>query len=326
MTFDPLAERAIATLTLEIAALESLRTRLSLNPQPFLAAVRTILSATGRVIVTGVGKSGHIGRKIAATLASTGTPAYFVHAAEAAHGDLGMITPADVVIALSYSGQSDELLTILPAIKRYGAHLIAITGNVESPLARAAEIHLDIAVAQEACPHNLAPTASTTAMVALGDALAMALLEARGFGPEDFARMHPAGALGRKLLLRVSDVMRPRPQSPTAIATTPILQVILTMTRGGMGMVILIDAEDRPIGIFTDGDLRRLIERGEPWQHLTLGQIAHAPPKTIAAHQLAAEAARLMETHRINQLIVVDEEGRLAGALHTHDLMHAKVI
>lgn len=317
--------RGEKTLTIEIAGLEAIRARLR-SDDSFVRAVRTILAARGRVIVTGVGKSGHIGRKIAATLASTGTPAYFVHATEAAHGDLGMITPKDVVVAISYSGQSEELLTILPAIKRFGAHLIAVTGRRESPLAQAAEIVLDVSVPQEACPHNIAPTASTTATLALGDALAMALLEARGFGPDDFARTHPAGALGRRLLLRLADVMRPRERCPVATAETPFTEALVTMTRGGMGMVIVVDRDERPMGIFTDGDLRRLLERGTDWQHARIGEVAHKQPKTLPAQVLAAEAARYMETHRINQIIATDDAGRVAGAAHMHDLMLAKVI
>ncbi len=318
-------DRADTTLAIEIAALTALRERLA-ESAAFIAAVQTMLTASGRVIVTGIGKSGHIGRKIAATLASTGTPAYFVHAAEAAHGDLGMITANDVVLAISYSGQSDELLTILPAIKRFGAHLIALTGNPASPLAQAAEVVLDISVPQEACPHNIAPTASTTATLALGDALAMALLEARGFGPDDFALTHPAGTLGRRLLLRIADVMRPRARCPVAYGETPLTEALLTMTRGGMGMVALIDAGDRPLGIFTDGDLRRLLERGFDWQNRSFGEVAHHHPKTMRADQLASEAALMMERQRINHILVVDDTGRLVGALNTHDLMAAKVI
>jgi len=327
LSLDPerLVARAETTFAIEIAGIEALKKRLRQNDS-FVRAVAIILAARGRVIVTGVGKSGHIGRKIAATLASTGTPAYFLHAAEAAHGDLGMITSEDVVIAISYSGQSDELLTILPAIKRFGAHLIALTARATSPLAQAAEVHLDVSVPQEACPHNIAPTASTTATLAMGDALAMALLEARGFGPDDFARTHPAGALGRRLLLRLADVMRPRDRCPVARADTPFTEALLTMTQGGMGMVIEVDEHDRPIGIFTDGDLRRLLERGTDWRHARFGDVAHPAPKTLPATALAAEAARFMETHRINHILAVHADGTLAGAVHMHDLMHAKVI
>lgn len=321
---DPerILESARRTLHIESEAIAALAERLD---PVFADAVRLVLGARGRVIVTGVGKSGHIGRKIAATLASTGTPAYFVHAAEAAHGDLGMIAPDDVVIAISYSGASDEVLMILPAIKRQGAALIALTGRPDSPLARQSDVHLDVSVREEACPHNIAPTASTTAALAMGDALAIALLEARGFGPEDFARSHPGGALGRKLLTRVADVMRPRPDVPTSPPDVPLTEALLTMSRGGMGMVAAVDDDDRPLGIFTDGDLRRAIEQGADLRIETLAQRMNPSPKTISPEALAAEAARRMEEARISQMLVVDD-GRLVGALHMHDLMRAKVL
>ena len=321
---DPgrILESARRTLRIESEAIAALAERLGPS---FAEAVRLVHGARGRVIVTGVGKSGHIGRKIAATLASTGTPAYFVHAAEAAHGDLGMIAPDDVVIAISYSGASDEVLMILPAIKRQGAALIALTGRPDSPLARQSDVHLDVSVREEACPHNIAPTASTTAALAMGDALAIALLQARGFGPEDFARSHPGGALGRRLLTRVADVMRPRPEVPTAPPNVPLTEALLTMSRGGMGMVAVVDADDRPLGIFTDGDLRRTIEQGADLRSETLAQRMNPSPKTISPEALAAEAARRMEDARISQMLVV-EDGRLVGALHMHDLMRAKVL
>ena len=321
---DPgrILESARRTLRIESEAIAALAERLGPS---FAEAVRLVLGARGRVIVTGVGKSGHIGRKIAATLASTGTPAYFVHAAEAAHGDLGMIAPDDVIIAISYSGASDEVLMILPAIKRQGAALIALTGRPDSPLARQSDVHLDVSVREEACPHNIAPTASTTAALAMGDALAIALLQARGFGPEDFARSHPGGALGRRLLTRVADVMRPRPEVPTAPPNVPLTEALLTMSRGGMGMVAVVDADDRPLGIFTDGDLRRTIEQGADLRSETLAQRMNPSPKTISPEALAAEAARRMEDARISQMLVV-EDGRLVGALHMHDLMRAKVL
>ena len=321
---DPgrILESARRTLRIESEAIAALAERLGPS---FAEAVRLVLGARGRVIVTGVGKSGHIGRKIAATLASTGTPAYFVHAAEAAHGDLGMIAPDDVVIAISYSGASDEVLMILPAIKRQGAALIALTGRPDSPLARQSDVHLDVSVREEACPHNIAPTASTTAALAMGDALAIALLQARGFGPEDFARSHPGSALGRRLLTRVADVMRPRPEVPTAPPNVPLTEALLTMSRGGMGMVAVVDADDRPLGIFTDGDLRRTIEQGADLRSETLAQRMNPSPKTISPEALAAEAARRMEDARISQMLVV-EDGRLVGALHMHDLMRAKVL
>ena len=321
---DPgrILESARRTLRIESEAIAALAERLGPS---FAEAVRLVLGARGRVIVTGVGKSGHIGRKIAATLASTGTPAYFVHAAEAAHGDLGMIAPDDVVIAISYSGASDEVLMILPAFKRQGAAVIALTGRPDSPLARQSDVHLDVSVREEACPHNIAPTASTTAALAMGDALAIALLQARGFGPEDFARSHPGGALGRRLLTRVADVMRPRPEVPTAPPNVPLTEALLTMSRGGMGMVAVVDADDRPLGIFTDGDLRRTIEQGADLRSETLAQRMNPSPKTISPEALAAEAARRMEDARISQMLVV-EDGRLVGALHMHDLMRAKVL
>ncbi|HJV25349.1 MAG TPA: KpsF/GutQ family sugar-phosphate isomerase [Aromatoleum sp.] len=292
----------------------------------FEAAVGMILGRHGRVIVTGIGKTGHIGRKLAATLASTGTPAYFVHAAEAAHGDLGMITPEDVVIAVSNSGASEELLTIVPLVKRQGAKLIAMTGNPESPLGREADLHLDSGVSEEACPLNLAPTASTTAALALGDALAVALLDARGFGAEDFARSHPGGSLGRRLLTHVSDVMRAAGRVPRIREDAPLTGGLLEMSRGGMGMTAVVDAADRLVGIFTDGDLRRALERGCDARTAKLGEVMTRGPRSIGPDALAVEAAEVMERQRISQLLVIDDEGRLVGALTTHDLMLAKVI
>ncbi len=292
----------------------------------FVSAVELVLHCPGRVIVTGIGKSGHIARKIAATLASTGTPAYFVHAAEAAHGDLGMITPDDLVIALSNSGSSEEVLTIVPLVKRQGARLVAITGRPGSPLALAADAHLDATVAEEACPLNLAPTASTTAALALGDALAVCLLDARGFGAEDFARSHPGGALGRRLLTRVRDVMRPAAEVPMVAANAALTTALLAMTAGGMGMTAVADANGRPIGIFTDGDLRRALEKGADVRTTALQSVMTANPRSIDADELAAAAAQLMEERRISQLLVVGPAGELQGALNTHDLMRAKVI
>ncbi|MDY0072143.1 MAG: KpsF/GutQ family sugar-phosphate isomerase [Thauera sp.] len=292
----------------------------------FVSAVELVLHCPGRVIVTGIGKSGHIARKIAATLASTGTPAYFVHAAEAAHGDLGMITPDDLVIALSNSGSSEEVLTIVPLVKRQGARLVAITGRPGSPLALAADAHLDATVAEEACPLNLAPTASTTAALALGDALAVCLLDARGFGAEDFARSHPGGALGRRLLTRVRDVMRPATDVPMVAADAALTTALLAMTAGGMGMTAVADANGRPIGIFTDGDLRRALEKGADVRTTALQSVMTANPRSIDADELAAAAAQLMEERRISQLLVVGPAGELQGALNTHDLMRAKVI
>lgn len=292
----------------------------------FTQAVGLILASRGRVIVSGVGKSGHIGRKFAATLASTGTPAYFVHAAEAAHGDLGMITADDVLIALSYSGSGEELLKIVPLIKRQGARLIALTGNPDSPLAREADVHLDGAVREEACPLNLAPTASTTAALALTDALAVALLDARGFGADDFARSHPGGALGRRLLTHVSDVMR----SGTAVPRVPegalLADALMEMTRAGMGMTAIIGDDGRIVGIYTDGDLRRSLASGCDFGTARVADVMSRGPRTIAPEALAVQAAEMMERLRISQLLVADPAGRLVGALNHHDLMLAKVI
>jgi arabinose-5-phosphate isomerase len=317
--------RAIAmgrqVLDIEADAVSALGRRLD---DRFAAAVRLILDSPGRVIVSGIGKSGHVGRKIAATLASTGTPAYFVHAAEAVHGDLGMIARDDVLIALSNSGENDELLTIMPLVKRQGGKLIAITGNETSSLAQEADIHLDARVDQEACSLNLAPTASTTAALALGDALAVALLDARGFDAEDFARSHPGGVLGRKLLTHVSDVMK---VDVPAIAQTSTVPVALTaMTRGSLGMVAVLDGAGKVVGIFTDGDLRRAMEQRGDLRSVAVGDVMTRSPRTIHARRLAAEAVEMMESHKINQLLVVDDGGALCGALNMHDLFRAKVI
>ncbi len=292
----------------------------------FLQALSLILNCHGRVIVSGMGKSGHIGRKIASTLASTGTPAYFVHPAEASHGDLGMITRDDVLIALSNSGESEELLTIVPFIKRSGARLIAMTGNPNSSLARTADAHLDTGVAQEACPLNLAPTASTTAALALGDALAVALLDARGFGVDDFARSHPGGTLGRRLLTRVRDVMRAGDAVPAISPDTRVAEAILEISRGGIGMTVVITPERRILGILTDGDLRRAFARNLDLRTLTAADIMGRQPQAISPDKLAVEAVEMMEHHKINQLPVVDEAGALIGALNMHDLFQAKVI
>jgi arabinose-5-phosphate isomerase len=285
-----------------------------------------MLGCRGRVVVMGMGKSGHVGRKIAATLASTGTPAFFVHPAEASHGDLGMVQTGDVVLAISNSGESDELAAIVPAIRRLGVMLIAMTGQVESTLASHADIVLSSAVDQEACPLNLAPTASTTAQMALGDALAVALLDARGFREEDFARSHPGGALGRKLLIHVADLMRRGEDLPRVSPATVFTDLLREMTRKGLGFAAVVDADDRVIGIFTDGDLRRLIERGGDLRALTAREVMHPKPKLVQADALAVDAAGVMETHRITSVLVVDVQGRLVGALNSNDLMRAKVI
>ena len=315
----------LARQVLEIEA-EAVRALIGRLDQRFLAAVDLIATRAGRVVVSGIGKSGHIARKIASTLASTGTPAYFVHPAEASHGDLGMVEPGDVFIALSYSGSSEELLDIVPLVKRRGAKLIAITGNAESPLAREADVHLDAGVAQEACPHNLAPTASTTAALALGDALAVALLKERGFSAEDFARSHPKGRLPRQALLHVADVMRSDNAVPAIPMGTSGLKAIAEITRGGIGMTAVVDGARRVKGIFTDGDLRRALERGVDLSTVSINDVMTSNPRTIDAGALAVEAVQLMEAHKVNQILVVDEAGALLGALNMHDLFRAKVL
>jgi arabinose-5-phosphate isomerase len=278
------------------------------------------------VVVTGMGKSGHIGGKIAATLASTGTPSFFVHPGEASHGDLGMFTRQDVVIAISNSGETPEVLTILPLFKRMGAPLIAMTGKPASTLAKAADVHLDVSVAQEACPMNLAPTASTTATLAMGDALAVALLEARGFTAEDFALSHPGGALGRRLLLRIRDVMRSGDALPTVAPGTRLTAALLEMTRKGLGMTAVVDAENRVIGLYTDGDLRRTLDQGIDVRNATIDQVMTRGGRSIVADHLAAEAVQLMEKHKISALLVKDTDGRLEGVIHMHDLLRAGVV
>ncbi len=323
--FSP--ERALElgrqTLSIEAAAVDALKDRINGD---FAAAIELILNCHGRLIVSGMGKSGHIARKIAATMASTGTPAYFVHPAEASHGDLGMITRNDILLALSNSGESEELLRIVPAVKRQGARVIAMTGVSTSTLAREADIHLDAGVEQEACPHNLAPTASTTAALALGDALAVALLDARGFGPEDFARSHPGGSLGRRLLTHVRDVMRAGDKVPAIAPTTGITDAIVAMSRGGLGLVAITDPANAVIGIFTDGDLRRAFEKRIDLQQGDIASVMHPGPQTIGPDRLAVEAVEMMERLRINGLLVVDADKRLIGALNMHDLFTAKVI
>ena len=292
----------------------------------FVQAVRAMLNVTGRVVVMGMGKSGHVGRKITATLASTGTPAMFVHPAEASHGDLGMVKDTDLVIAISNSGESDELAAILPVLKRQGVPLVALTGGMQSTLAKHADIVLNTGVDKEACPLNLAPTASTTAQMAMGDALAVALLDARGFKAEDFARSHPGGALGRRLLTHVSDVMRSGDAVPSVLPTASFSDLMREMSAKGLGASAVVDAHKKVLGIFTDGDLRRLIETGTDMRQLTAQQVMHANPRTVRASALAAEAAELMELHRITSVLVVDEQGVLCGAINTNDLMRAKVI
>ena len=311
------------TFGTEIAALQALDARLD---NSFEQAVHMVLGCQGRIVVTGIGKSGHVAKKIAATLASTGTPAFFMHGAEAIHGDLGMLTAQDIVLAISYSGEAHELLTVLSVIKRMGARLISVTGHPQSDLARNADLHLDAHVDQEACPLNLAPTASTTAALVLGDALAVACLEARGFSREDFARSHPGGALGRRLLTTVRDVMREGTALPVVHADTPMPEALAEMSAKGMGMTIVVDAGKLPIGIFTDGDLRRLIARRGDIRALTVADGMSRNPKVIGPGALAIEAATQMDAGRLNQMIVVDDTGLLLGALHMHDLLAAKVI
>jgi len=311
------------TLQIEADALIGLRERLG---QDFADAVSLMLGCRGRIVVCGLGKTGHVARKIAATLASTGSPSFFLHAAEAIHGDLGMVGAEDLLIALSYSGIGQELLTILSSVHRIGVKVIAITGNPQSELARLADVHIDASVAQEACPLNLAPTASTTAALALGDALAVACLQARGFGPDDFARSHPGGSLGRRLLTRVADIMRRDASVPTVPEGATIFEALEEISRKGMGMTAVLDTQGRAIGIFTDGDLRRLIERRGDIRGLTIADGMSRNPRHIAADALAVDAALTMDNGRLNQMLVADDQGRLIGALHMHDLMAAKVI
>ena len=316
-------ESARRTLALEAQAILDLKSRLG---DDVAQAISLLLDCKGRVIVCGLGKTGHVARKTAATLASTGTPAFFLHAAEAMHGDIGMITPQDVLVAISYSGNGQELLSVLNAAHRLNVSVIAMTGNHHSELARVADVHIDISVSQEACPLNLAPTSSTTAALAMGDALAVACLEARGFSHEDFARSHPGGALGRKLLTRVSDVMRTGSSLPTVSTKASVFEALEEITRKGMGMTAVIDASGQAVGIFTDGDLRRLIERTGDVRNLPVTTGMTPSPKFIRSDALAVDAASFMDQHRLNQMLVADAGGKLIGALHMHDLMAAKVI
>ena len=320
---DQLLKRGRRVLDTEIAAIAAVRERLK---APFVDACRLLHECKGRVVVSGMGKSGHIGNKIAATLASTGTPAFFLHPAEAGHGDIGMITADDVVLALSNSGETTELLTILPGIKRLGVPMLVMTGRPRSTLARAAAIVLDVSVPEEACPHNLAPTASTTATLAMGDALAVAVLEARGFTQDDFARSHPGGSLGRRLLLRIEDVMRTGDQLPSVAPEASLREGLIEMSRKGLGMTAIVDAQYRVLGIFTDGDLRRTLDRDEDLRARRMTDVMTADPKTVRAEMLAAEAVHLMETSRITQLLVVDQNKVLIGALNVHDLFRAGVM
>ena len=325
MSFNPdqALQLARETLDIEAQALIGLKSRLD---HRFSQAVQMMLNVKGRVVVTGMGKSGHIGSKIAATLASTGTPAMFVHPGEASHGDLGMIKAVDIVLAISNSGESDELVSILPVLKRQGVPLIAMTGGMNSALAKHADVVLDSSVDKEACPLNLAPTASTTAQLALGDALAVALLDARGFKAEDFARSHPGGSLGRRLLTHVEDVMRKGDQVPHVLADASFTELMREMSQKGVGASAIVDEHLKILGVFTDGDLRRLIEKGVDLRALRAKEVMHVNPRTVLHDALAVEAAELMEQFQITSVLVVNESGALCGALNSNDLMRAKVI
>ncbi len=311
------------TLQSERAGIDGLLSRLDAR---FAAACRALLACEGRAIVTGMGKSGHVAGKIAATLASTGTPSFFMHPAEAGHGDLGMITRPDLLLALSNSGETAEILLLLPHVKRLGVPLIALTGRGDSTLAQAADIVLDVSVDQEACPHNLAPTTSTTAALAMGDALAVAALEARGFSAEDFARRHPGGALGRRLLLHVEAMMRTGAALPRVGPETLLAAGLVEMSAKGLGLTAVVDAADHVLGVFTDGDLRRALDRKVDLHRTSMREAMTAAARTIGPHELAAAAALLMEQHRVTALLVVDEQQRLIGALNVHDLMRAGVV
>ena len=319
-----LAESGRRVLDIETRALQALASRLDGD---FTTACRLLLACEGRVVCTGMGKSGHIARKIAATLASTGTPAFYVHPGEAGHGDLGMVTDADVVLALSNSGETDELLMLLPVLKRQGNRLVAMTGRPGSTLAREADIHLDVSVPAEACPLDIAPTSSTTAALAMGDALAVALLEARGFTAEDFARSHPAGALGRRLLLHIRDVMHGGEQVPRVRETATLSEALVEMSRKRLGMTAVVDGEGRLLGLYTDGDLRRTLDDAAVDLRTTpISAVMTRAPKTIGSDALAVEAAQLMEAHKINALLVLDADRRVVGALNIHDLLRARVV
>jgi arabinose-5-phosphate isomerase len=324
-SYDPQRALQLAARTFEIEA-RALLALAARQGDGFAHAVQAVLNCKGRVVVMGMGKSGHVGRKTAATLASTGTPAMFVHPAEASHGDLGMVMAGDVVLAISNSGESDELAAVLPAMRRIGITLIAMTGQPASTLARHADIVLNSAVDEEACPLNLAPTASTTAQMALGDALAVALLDARGFREEDFARSHPGGSLGRKLLMHVRDLMRSGDAVPRVAPEAHLHALLREMTHKGLGFSAVVDEQGKPNGIFTDGDLRRLIERDVDLRSLTAAQVMHRKPHLVRSNALAVVAAEVMEQHRITSVLVVDDEGVLVGALNSNDLMRAKVI
>ncbi len=317
LTNDELLALAAEVLDIESRAVKNLKSRLN---NDFVAACRLCMDTPGRVVVTGMGKSGHVSNKIAATLASTGTPAFFMHPAEASHGDVGMITKHDLLLAVSYSGETEEIITILPVVKRMGAKLLAMTGNPNSTMAKTADVHLDISVAEEACPLNLAPTASTTATLAMGDALAVALLKNRGFTAEDFARSHPSGNLGKRLLLRVADVMRSGDRIPAVSADVTLRDALFEMTDKGLGMTAIVDANNKVMGIYTDGDLRRTLDTGADVRSTPIRDVMHTNCKTISPDVLAAEALHLLEEYKITSLLVVDESHTLVGALNIHDL------
>ena len=317
LTNDELISLAGDVLSIEARAVDALRARLDEN---FVAACELCLNTPGRIVVSGMGKSGHVSNKIAATLASTGTPSFFMHPAEASHGDLGMITPHDTLLAISYSGETAEVLTILPVVKRIGAKLLAITGNPQSTMAQAADVHLDISVAEEACPLNLAPTASTTATLAMGDALAVALLKSRGFTADDFARSHPSGSLGKRLLMRVADVMRTGDRVPSVLPQVSLRDGLMEMTDKGLGMTAIVDEDMTIKGIYTDGDLRRTLDAGADIHKTVIGDVMHSSCKTTTADVLAAEAMHILEQNKITSLLVVDDDNKLVGALNIHDL------
>jgi arabinose-5-phosphate isomerase len=318
-----LLQAARRTFEIEAAAVQALRARLD---ETFARACRLCLQCSGRIVVSGMGKSGHVAHKIAATLASTGSPAFFLHPGEASHGDLGMLTRSDLLLALSNSGETAEVLALLPHVKRLAVPLIALTGNPLSTLAQAADVHLNVAVPQEACPLNLTPTASTTAALVMGDALAVALLEARGFSADDFARSHPGGSLGRRLLLRVEDIMRRGDSLPRVQLDTPLSAALLEMTRTGLGLTAVLDEQQRVVGVFSDGDLRRALDKRIDLHRTPMREVMTAGGRRIAAHELAAAAAALMEAHRVNALLVTDAGQQLIGALNIHDLMRAGVV
>ena len=320
---EELLALARETLDIEARAIEGVRDRLA---DAFADACRLCMDIEGRVVVTGMGKSGHIGTKISATLASTGTPSFFMHPAEASHGDLGMITRHDLLLAISYSGETQEVVTILPLVKRMGAKLVTMTGNPKSTLAKTADVHLDVGVTEEACPLNLAPTASTTATLAMGDALAVALLKSRGFTAEDFAMSHPSGSLGKRLLLRVADVMRTGDAVPSVMPDVQLRDGLMEMTEKGLGMTAIVDADRRVLGIFTDGDLRRALDEGADVHKTTMADVMHKGCKTTTDDILAAETVHVLEENKITSLLVVDEESRLVGALNVHDLFRAGIM